>query len=737
MALTDIKLGNEIFLQGKYLSLGINGSGSLGTKKIAPEGIFTDIANGFNRVGMYADFDGFGVGKSSTVTEAMLDGTPTEGFTIGYKIGGSTFIAANQERTSRTNITGISSDRSTADVAKAGWVGSTTEKLTVDQTISLTDDGKFVRVDVVLTNKSSSAMDDLRYMRSIDPDQGSGFSTENKIVSQGGSAGALVAAYAGGGAPVFYYAEDVRAVVSTTAGYRSVDPYTAAVSTVPQAAGYTLKGDNVINIAFDVGSLDAGGKTTLTYYMGVTDNLDITIAAIKGGPAKPINVAPVATNDGFALIAGATISGNVLSNDHDANGDTLAATLSSGPKNGILLFNKDGTFTYKAESGFVGTDTFTYAVSDGKASDTATVTLKVSAPAPTNIAPTAVNDAYNLVAGESVRGFVLANDKDADGDALVAVLKTGPAHGTVSIADNGSFVYTPKVGFSGTDSFVYTASDGKLASAATVTLTVTEPATTPPVTTPPVNPSNDLLLARAGTVDVSAADNETVAGATYYNSFFVDLTKASGSDRITNFAHNDVLVTKNALFDGNGDGVIALVGGTAKLDLFGSDTLQVDGLTGLRSLGTTDSGLHVYADAGVRPANAIESMVGTEVLSGDVLDARAQTFFFDTALDIDLGNDQIINFGSKDILVTTSSLLDGNRDGVIAFGSGGRVSLMGDTGAPGDKAVLGEVGSIAISNLDDGAVNKMEFDGAVVHDGTTYYVYSLVGSAAGSDTLHF
>lgn len=283
MALTDLKIGNEIFLQGKYLTLGINSSGSLGTKQIAPQGIFTDIANGFNRVGMYADFDGFGVGKSSTVTEAMLDGTPTEGFTIGYKIGGSTFIAANQERTSRINITGISSDRSTSDVAKAGWVGATTEKLTVDQTISLTDDGKFVQVDVVLINKSSSAMSDLRYMRSIDPDQGSSFSTENKIVSQSGSAGALVAAYAGGGMPLFYYAEDARAVVSTTAGYRSVDPYTAVVSTAPQAVGYSLKGDNVINIAFNVGSLDAGAKTTLTYYMGVTDNLDNTIAAIKGG----------------------------------------------------------------------------------------------------------------------------------------------------------------------------------------------------------------------------------------------------------------------------------------------------------------------------------------------------------------------------------------------------------------------------------------------------------------------
>jgi VCBS repeat-containing protein len=727
MALTDIKFGNEIFLQGKYLTLGINGSGSLGTKKIAPEGIFTDIANGFNRVGMYADFDGLGVGKSSTVTEAMLDGTPTEGFTIGYKIGGSTFIAANQERTSRVNIAGISSDRSTAGVAKAGWLGATTEKLTVDQTISLTDDGKFVRVDVVLTNNSSSAMDDLRYMRSIDPDQGSSFSTENKIVSQSGSAGALVAAYAGGATPVFYYAEDARAIVSTTAGYRSVDPYAAAVSTAPQATGYTLKGDNVINIAFNVGSLDAGDKTTLTYYMGVTDNLDTTIAAIKGEPAKPINVAPVAANDGFALIAGATISGNVLSNDHDANGDRLSATLSAGPKNGTLFLNKDGTFTYEAKAGFVGIDTFTYAASDGKASDTATVTMKVSAPTPTNIAPTAVDDAYNLVAGDSVKGFVLANDKDANGDALVATLKTGPTNGTVSIANDGSFVYTAKAGFSGTDSFVYTASDGKLANAATVTLTVSAPS----------DAGTDPVLTRVGTIDVSAVGDQQASGPAYHNSFLVDSAGESGQDRITGFAHDDILVTSIALLDGNGDGVIGLTNGVAKLDVFGSDTIQIDGLTGLRSLGDSATGLHIYADADVRPVNAVEGTLGNDVLRGDSSDTIGQAFFFDTALDINLGSDRIIDFGFKDVLVTTSALLDGNRDSVIVFGGSGEVSLTGGSGGPADKAVSGEAGSIALSNIDGAPISKIEFDGSVVHDGTTYYVYSLVGSTAGVDTLHF
>ena len=51
---------------------------------------------------------------------------------------------------------------------------------------------------------------------------------------------------------------------------------------------------------------------------------------------------------------------------------------------------------------------------------------------------------------------VLANDTDADGESLTAILVSGPAHGTVSLQPNGGFTYTPAAGFSGTDAFTYT-----------------------------------------------------------------------------------------------------------------------------------------------------------------------------------------------------------------------------------------------------------------------------------------
>ena len=68
---------------------------------------------------------------------------------------------------------------------------------------------------------------------------------------------------------------------------------------------------------------------------------------------------------------------------------------------------------------------------------------------------------------------VLANDSDPDGDALTANLVTGPAHGTLQLNPDGSFVYTPQVGYAGLDSFTYAASDGLYDSApTTVSLTV-------------------------------------------------------------------------------------------------------------------------------------------------------------------------------------------------------------------------------------------------------------------------
>lgn len=189
---------------------------------------------------------------------------------------------------------------------------------------------------------------------------------------------------------------------------------------------------------------------------------------------------PVAGNDSYSTVMDTPLAvgpPGVLGNDTDPNGDSLTAVLDTTTANGALVLESDGSFSYTPGAGFSGGDSFTYHANDGSLdSPVATVTLTVGA---SNAAPVAGNDAY-AVSHNSERVVaapgVLANDTDADGDPLAALLVEPPQNGVVMLNANGGFTYTPETGYSGGDSFRYQASDGAdQSNVATVTLTVAPP----------------------------------------------------------------------------------------------------------------------------------------------------------------------------------------------------------------------------------------------------------------------
>lgn len=94
---------------------------------------------------------------------------------------------------------------------------------------------------------------------------------------------------------------------------------------------------------------------------------------------------------------------------------------------------------------------------------------------PTNHPPTAANDAASTPQNTAVDINVLANDTDLDGDALTLTGVGTAAHGAAAV--NGSAVhYAPASGYSGSDSFTYSISDGHGGTSdATVSVTVTAP----------------------------------------------------------------------------------------------------------------------------------------------------------------------------------------------------------------------------------------------------------------------
>src|SRR5579862_4024442 len=111
--------------------------------------------------------------------------------------------------------------------------------------------------------------------------------------------------------------------------------------------------------------------------------------------AAAAQLAPVASPETYATNAAGALSvptPGVLSNDTDYNGVAITAVLDSTTANGTLALNANGSFTYTANTGFSGSDTFHYHALDsaGNASASTTVTIQVPGNASiTSISPTA------------------------------------------------------------------------------------------------------------------------------------------------------------------------------------------------------------------------------------------------------------------------------------------------------------------------------------------------------------
>ena len=144
----------------------------------------------------------------------------------------------------------------------------------------------------------------------------------------------------------------------------------------------------------------------------------------------------------------------------DADGDVLSFSVKQGfgPAKGTIAIASDGTFTYTPFANVNGADHFTLTVTDGKSAPVEQVfVVDIAA---VNDAPViASSHIGSAIEDQPVSGFVQATD--VDGDALTYALASGqgPRHGTVAIAPDGTFTYTPQANFNGAESFTIQVSD--------------------------------------------------------------------------------------------------------------------------------------------------------------------------------------------------------------------------------------------------------------------------------------
>ena len=179
---------------------------------------------------------------------------------------------------------------------------------------------------------------------------------------------------------------------------------------------------------------------------------------------------PVATNDNATINEDAAVTVSVLSNDSDTDGDSLTISAVTQGSNGTVTVSGSSVL-YTPNTNVNGSDSFTYTVSDGNGgTDTATVAITITG---VNDAPDAMNDAAATNEDTAVTISVLANDTDADGEALTVSAVTQGTLGAVTINANGTVTYVPTLNLNGADSFTYTVRDGAgVTDTATVTVNV-------------------------------------------------------------------------------------------------------------------------------------------------------------------------------------------------------------------------------------------------------------------------
>jgi hypothetical protein len=335
-------------------------------------------------------------------------------------------------------------------------------------------------------------------------------------------------------------------------------------------------------------------------------NLFTVSGRVANGAVAPQtpNQAPIAGDDTASVVAPNAVTIRALDNDIDPDGDPIQMTAVGAAAHGTTSINNNGAFiTYTPDPAFNGVDTFTYDIDDFRGGTaTATVTVTVSGGgATTNNPPVAVDDAVSTQPGQPVIVGVLLNDSDPDSDPISVVSATAGSRGTTTVNSGLTVTYTPNTAFtSGSDTFVYTISDGKGGTAsAVVTVTVVPP---PPNRAPIAN-------ADTATTRVSVPVNIDVLGGT-----------TAGSVADTDPDGDPLVVT----------GVAGFVNGAAGIQLDGTVTFTpTAGFTG------TGSFTYTIADGrgGSATGNVTVTVLGptrTALVSSDGTGARTTPAFSTT-----------------------------------------------------------------------------------------------------------
>ncbi|MCV2886035.1 Ig-like domain-containing protein [Aestuariibacter sp. AA17] len=411
---------------------------------------------------------------------------------------------------------------------------------------------------------------------------------------------------------------EVNLASTTFADYRETEGLDLSLSMTSDAvdAGKTINGlnDNFNGNKPDLGALEVGESM------------------FKVGPrVETLNATtPIAIDDFVSTEVNSTVEINPLENDFRPNNNVISLAQVIPSENVAVSINADNVVTIMPSQNFIGITNVEYEIVDIEGHNSiGKITLEVTPP---NVAPIANKDTISATEGQSqVIPFVdlLENDTDAENHFITVIAVTQAAQGQVELLD-GAIVYTPRDGFVGRDSFDYTISDVKGATAsAKVEISVIADGAL-------VGTSNrdtfDITDSQTGLSIYGRSGHDII-----YGSQFDDIISGgSHEDNMKGYGGNDIF-----LYEGDNNDNDWIDGGEGYDKILGNDQDNYIGLYSVTNVEEIDGGL------------------GYDIIIG----ARyAQLFDF------------------TNVLVKNIEMIDGGAHDDTIFGSQGNDNLKGSSG---------------------------------------------------------
>ncbi|CAM4240076.1 Ig-like domain-containing protein [Pseudoalteromonas byunsanensis] len=288
-------------------------------------------------------------------------------------------------------------------------------------------------------------------------------------------------------------------------------PASTHIITPPENGSVTIENGVVVYTP----NTNFHGMDSFTYKVKDATQLSSELATASV-TVNSVNDAPVASNINVEVnedTSSEIINIRQLTTDDDDTYPNGQIELITQPSLGsVSLDQEKGTFVYTPAANLVGTDTFSYTISDseGLASNEATIAVNIGA---INDRPIVENDTVTTDEDTSVTLNILANDSDVEdtgfNGANITLEDQGQGPGifelaTVSVNPEGTLTIEPLQDKFGELNFTYTLTDseGLTSAAANVTATITS------VNDAPVAIDNEAIVEEDGFFEINVLGND-------------------------------------------------------------------------------------------------------------------------------------------------------------------------------------------------------------------------------------